>query len=197
MANIGRLVVFGCGGLVALVVLIVVVVALIGGSNQETAVEENKEQGGGEKVQEEAPQQKQASYGLNETVQVGDAAWIVTNAQKTNELADPFGVRPAKQGTFVIIDFQFQNNGDESKTLHQNALELLDSSGRTSDPDPTDFRYIPQDKNIFLEQVNPGVTRSGQVIFTIAPDASDLKLILKDTNLFRSEQNQAEVDLGL
>ena len=97
----------------------------------------------------------------------------------------------------MIIDFQFQNNGDESKTLHQNALELLDSSGRRSDPDPTDFRYIPQDKNIFLEQVNPGVTRPGQVIFTIAPDASDLKLILKDTNLFRSEQNQAEVDLGI
>jgi hypothetical protein len=197
LANIGRLVVFGCGGLVALVVLIVVVGALIGGSNQETAVEENKEQGGGEKVQEEAPQQEQASYGLNETVQVGDAAWIVTNAQKTNELADPFGVRPAKQGTFVIIDFQFQNGGNEAKTLHQQALQLVDSSGRESDPDPDDLLYVPQDRNILMQQVNPGVTQPGQVIFTIAPDASDLKLILKDTNLFRSEQNQAEVDLGL
>jgi hypothetical protein len=197
LANVGRLVVFGCGGLVALVVLIVVVGALIGGSNQETGVEENKEQGGGEKVQEEAPQQKQASYGLNETVQVGDAAWIVTNAQKTNELADPFGVRPAKQGTFVIIDFQFQNGGNEAKTLHQQALQLVDSSGRESDPDPDDLLYVPQDRNILMQQVNPGVTQPGQVIFTIAPDASDLKLILKDTNLFRSEQNQAEVDLGL
>jgi hypothetical protein len=124
LASVGRLVVFGCGGLLALVVLIVVVGALFGGSNQETAVEENKEQGGQEQggeeeVQEEAPQQqKQASYGLNETVTVGDASWVVTNAQKANQLTDPFGIDPPRQGAFVIIDFQFQNNGDESKTLH-------------------------------------------------------------------------------
>ncbi len=74
---------------------------------------------------------------------------------------------------------------------------LEDSSERTSDPDPADFRYIPQDRNIFLEQVNPGVTQQGQVIFSVAADASGLTLILKDTNLLRSSQNQARVDLGI
>jgi Domain of unknown function (DUF4352) len=80
----------------------------------------------------------------------------------------------------VIIDFQFQNGGNEAKTLHQQALQLVDSSGRESDPDPDDLLYVPQDRNILMQQVNPGVTQPGQVIFTIAPDASDLKLILKD-----------------
>ncbi len=101
------------------------------------------------------------------------------------------------QGNFVIVDFQFTNEGNESKTLTQQALQLEDYSGRTSAPDPADFRYIPKDRNIFLEQVNLGVTQQGQVIFTIAPDASGLTLILKDTNLFRSSQNQARVDLGI
>lgn len=178
-----------------LVIFIAVVAALIGGGSQETATEDKEEQKQ-EKPKEKEKEKEKASYGLNEPVEVGDASWVVTNAQKTNQLADPFGVRPAKQGTFVIVDFQFTNGANESKTLHQQALQLVDSSGRKSDPDPDDLLYIPQDRNIFLQQVNPGVTEPGQVIFTIAPDASGLKLVLKDTNLFRSEQNQAEVDLG-
>jgi hypothetical protein len=184
----------GCGGFLVLIIFIAVVAALIGGGSQETATEDKEEQ---KKEKEKEKEKEKASYGLNEPVEVGDASWVVTNAQKTNQLADPFGVRPAKQGTFVIVDFQFTNGANESKTLHQQALQLVDSSGRQSDPDPDDLLYIPQDRNIFLQQVNPGVTEPGQVIFTVAPDASGLKLVLKDTNLFRSEQNQAEVDLGL
>ena len=141
-------------------------------------------------------QESSSTYGLGDAVQVGDASWVITSARKANELADPFGVRPAKQGTFIIADFQFTNEGNESKTLHQRALQLVDSSGRTSDPDTDTFMYIPQERNIFLEQVNPGVTQEGQVIFTVASDASGLTLALKDTNIFRSVRNQAEVDLG-
>lgn len=52
MANIGRLVVFGCGGLLALGLLIVVVTALVrGGGDQKTAEEEQK----AEPVEENEP----------------------------------------------------------------------------------------------------------------------------------------------
>lgn len=199
MANIGRLVVFGCGGLTVLVILIAVVVALAGGGGSDTSTSSSGEPGKQEDKEEKAAKKGEESttYGLNEAVTVGDASWTVTNAQQSNQLADPFGLDAPRQGNFVIVDFQFENGGNESKTLTQQALQLEDSSGRTSDPDPEDFRYIPQDKNIFLQQVNPGVTQPGQVIFSVAPDASGITLILKDTNLFSSSQNQARVDLGI
>jgi len=94
------------------------------------------------------------------------------------------------------VDFAYTNNGDKAKTLHQGALEVVDSSGRRSEPDTDTLLYIPNELNIFLEQVNPGVTENGRVIFSLSPDASGLKLVLKDTNLFKSGRNQAEVDLG-
>lgn len=199
MANIGRLVVFGCGGLIALVVFIVIVAALVGGGGSDTSTSSSGEPGKQEDKEEKAAQkgEENTTYGLNEAVTVGDASWTVTNAQQSNQLADPFGIDPPRQGNFVIVDFQFTNQSNESKTLTQQALQLEDASERTSDPDPADFRYIPQDRNIFLEQVNPGVTQQGQVIFSVAPDASGLTLILKDTNLLRSSQNQARVDLGI
>lgn len=66
---------------------------------------------------------------------------------------------------------RFTNIGSESKTLPQNALKLLDLDGRESDPDTDTFGYIPNERNIFLEQVNPGVTEEGEVIFSVAPGA--------------------------
>jgi hypothetical protein len=54
LANVGRLVVFGCGGLLALGVLIVVVAALVsGGGDQKTADEEQK----AEPVEENEPKE--------------------------------------------------------------------------------------------------------------------------------------------
>ncbi len=74
------------------------------------------------------------------------------------------------------------------------SLTLLDGSERESRPDPDSFGYIPNERNIFLEQVNPGVAKEGTVIFTVAPDASGFRLQVGDANLFSNQE--AFVDLG-
>jgi hypothetical protein len=205
----------GLSGLTKVVIGIIVLVVLFaifaGDRDEETAtssqqeaasVEEPKEAASKESAKEESAKEqnketKESAAQIGETVKVGDASWKVTSADQTNQITDTYGgVLPTKQGNFVIVDFRFRNDGNESKTLHQQAMQLVDSSGRESDPDTDTFGYIPQDRNIFLEQVNPGVTETGQVIFSVAPGGSGYKLRLKDTNLFRSERNQAEVDLG-
>jgi hypothetical protein len=49
-------------------------------------------------------------------------------------------------------------------------MTLIDSEGRKSEADPDKSGYIPDDRNIFLENANPGITDRGQAIFTVAPD---------------------------
>ena len=195
---------------IGLIVLIVLFAIIAGNrdeetatsSQQETSVEDAEESADAEEEASKSDaQQKKDSKGsaaqIGETVTVGDASWVVSEAYPTNQINDTYGgVLPAKQGNFVVVDFRFTNDGNETKTLHQQAVQLVDSAGRESDPDTDTFGYIPQDRNIFLEQVNPGVTTNGQVIFSVAPGGSGYKLRLKDTNLIRSERNQAEVDLG-
>ncbi len=137
-------------------------------------------------------EEQEATVSTGQRVEVGDASWVATSAQSRTQLTSRF--LDPKQGNFVVVDFDFTNNGSESKTLHQNALKLLDRDGREFDADTDTFGYIPNEKNMFLDQVNPGVTKSGQVIFTVAPDASGFRLELSDTNLFKS--GKAYVDLG-
>lgn len=169
----------GCGGLLILTLLLVGgCAALIGGS--------------GEDAEEDAAPADQPAVAVGQPVTAGDAQWVVTEArqatQLTAEFADP------EQGTFVIVNFDFTNNGSEAVTLDTASLTLIDSQGRESQADPDKFQYIPEDRNIFLNNVNPGVTDQGQAIFTVAPDASGFRLQVGDTDVFSDESGF--VDIG-
>ena len=138
----------------------------------------------------QAPEEEVVRMG--QPVTVGDASWTVTSAQPRSQLNSRYA--DSKQGNFVVVDFTFTNNGTEAKTLHSTALKLLDSNQREFDPDTDTFGYIPNDRDIFLEQVNPGLTEEGQVIFSVAPDATGFRLEVSDTNWFKT--GKAYVDLG-
>ena len=96
------------------------------------------------------------------------------DASRTNELRqESFGqFGETKQSDFIMVDLRFTNNGNEPSTLTTTSLALLDNNNRESRPDPDTFGYVDNERNIFLEQVNPGVTREGTVIFTVAPGSS-------------------------
>jgi len=54
---------------------------------------------------------------------------------------------------------------------------------------------VPTNRDLFLNEVNPGVTFQGTAIFNIAPDAKGLILQAGDTQLFTDEN--AYVKLGI
>jgi flagellar motor protein MotB len=164
-------------------------------SETGTAESGSSESGSAKEKQKSEPskeEQSTSTVSIGEPATVADASWMVTSAEPRSRLNSQF-LEP-KQGNFVVVDFRFTNNGSESKTLHQNALKLLDRDGREFDPDTDTFGYIPNERNIFLEQVNPGVTEDGEVIFSVAPGASGFRLEISGTNLF--ETGKAYVDLG-
>ena len=79
-------------------------------------------------------------------------------------------------------------------TLDSASLSLIDSSGNKSEVDPEYSSYVPAKKDISLENVNPDVTRPGEVIFTVTSRASGFKLQVGDTNAFSGKNGI--VDLG-
>jgi hypothetical protein len=175
--------------------------AIIGGNNNSSTSNQSSSSSSSSSSGNSASQNKSQDKGtptakLNEEVKVGDATWVVIKATQETQLRNRFGGAP-KNGNFIMVDFGFRNDGNEAKTLHAGALQLVDSAGRTSDPATDTFGYIPNELNIFLTQVNPGVIQPAEVIFSVAAGGSGYKLLLKDTNLFKSSKNQAYVDLGL
>ena len=150
--------------------------------------------GGGE---EQSPKDKyevakKKAAPIGETVAAGNVEWTVQSVQQVTELKS-LGQR--KRGNFIVVDLIFKNNDDEPATLDSSSLAILDDKGRTSKTDPDAPMYVPTNQDLFLNQVNPGVSKQGRAIFSVAPDAKGLILRAGDTNPFGGED--AYVDLGI
>ncbi len=191
MANFGRFVLIGCGGLVVLVVALVVVVAALGsggGGGSQTAGS-----GSAEEVEDQPGATKANAVAIGEPVKAGKVEWTVVTAREATSLKSSFG-GSKKEGNFAIVDFNFTNGNKEAVTLDSESFRLIDGKGREFEVDTDTFEYVEPDKDIFLDQVNPGVSKEGEVIFTVAPGASGFTLEAGDTDMFADEN--AYMDLG-
>lgn len=150
--------------------------------------------GGGEAESGEVGYQeaRNRAVSLGQPVEAGDLTWTITDVQEATELKS-FGER--KTGNFVTIDLTVQNNGDEAITVDSESLALLDQQGRTNQTDPDSSLYVPTRLDLFLQQVNPGVTQQARVIFSIAPDSRGLVVRAGDGDLFADENGY--VNLGI
>jgi hypothetical protein len=148
---------------------------------------------------ETAAEQKGPKGKIGQTVKFSNVAWQVTTVRQATQLKAPS--YPKKKGNFVIVDFLFTNNADEATTLDSGSLTLIDGEGCEFEMQPNEFEYIDPvyiapGKDIFSENVNPGVTQDGQVIFAVTPDAKDFTLRASDTDPFITDEN-AYIDLGI
>jgi hypothetical protein len=178
----------GCAGLVVVLVLFVGCLAVLGGGGGD---QQPLESGSDKEVRKQPGTTKQNPVSIGDPVNAGKVEWNVTNARQVTELKAPYS--GTKQGNFVIVDFTFTNGTKKAVTLDTVSLTLIDSEGRKFEADTDAYEYVPTNKNIFLEQVNPGVTKQGETIFTVAPGASGFILKAGDTDMF-SDKN-AYIDL--
>jgi hypothetical protein len=143
------------GGVVLVVLLVVLIVVLSGGEEEEPVI-----------------------YTPGDEVPAGNFTWIITEARRATTLTSMSGFREPKQGNFVVVNFELTNTSDSAQTVTSNSINLVDSEGNKSEADRETFDYIESDKKLILEQINPGVTQEGEVIFSVDPEASGFQLEL-------------------
>ncbi len=128
----------------------------------------------------------QAEYSVGQTAQVANVTWRVSDAYLTNQLRSNFGTQ--KRGRFMVVDFTFTNNRDEEVTLEPELhMVLKDRRGREFGTDVDSWEYMPMNLNIFLEPVNPGISKNGRVIYQVPPDAWGFTLKLDDVEFWKEE----------
>lgn len=128
----------------------------------------------------------QAEYTVGQTAQVANVQWRVSDAYLTNQLRSNFGTQ--KRGRFVVVNFTFTNNRDEEVTLDPELhMVLKDRTGREFGTDVDSWEYVPTNLDIFLEPVNPGISKNGRVIYQVPPDAWGFTLKLDDVEFWKEE----------
>ena len=180
----------GCTGLVVVLVLFVGCLAVLGsgggggnsaGSNNPPPAAESEEKPAEEKQQaaqgEQANKSQGKSYGIGDTVPVGDVSYRVTAARPAKQLPDPYHIDPPMKGNFIVVTFVFTNNGNDPANVSDIGLYLYDSQNREFETDTDATMNLPQDKSIYvLDRVNPGLSRTVQTVYSVPPDANGFEL---------------------
>lgn len=173
-------------GLLALFAAAVVgMLASVGTLGEDTAAESLP--GDFETVmEEEAVRGERTAAPVGETVPAGDVAWTITDARRTTQLRTYTLPRTTRDGHFVVLRFTVENTTEETVTLPEDAIFLLDEKGRKYLAHAyLNSPYVPPEKDLLFTErslLEPGESREGRVNFAVTADASGLKARLGDTD---------------
>ncbi|UVI37357.1 DUF4352 domain-containing protein [Brevibacterium spongiae] len=167
--------------LLVIIVVIAIGSALGGGGDEATgSSEENAAdaQPSGTSADEKkaAEPAEEAAYGIGDTVSADD--WEVTVASVkdgVSKVGDEYlGVEA--QGQFVQIELSVKNTGSEPNYFFEDDIKLGDDNGNTYSADSEAGIYAAEDNILFLEEINPGNTAKGVLVFDVPEDVDANRL---------------------
>ena len=178
--------------------LLIAVAALAGGcggeeqapgsSEGEVAEQDGAEQKPAEPTEAAQETGEESAASIGEPVTVGDVEWTVTDAEQLDELISIRG--DYEEGDFVSIDITLSNNTNQDITLATPFFTLIDDQGREVEPNiDNNFTFLYPEENMLVDQINPGATKEGKIIFPANPGASGFKLQVGEVR-FASEETE-------
>lgn len=127
---------------------------------------------------EEAPAPQDA--GIGTPVRDGKFEFTVTSVEPgVAHVGDDMFGKDA-QGQFVLVHVTVTNIGDEAQYFDGSSQKLVDAQGRTHSADGSAAIYLG-DAQSFVNQINPGNSVQGTVVFDVPADAAPASLELHDS----------------
>ncbi|OUC98112.1 DUF4352 domain-containing protein [Streptomyces swartbergensis] len=131
-----------------------------------------------EEDRQETPSEDVAA-GIGDPARDGKFEFTVTRIQPgVQRIGGEFGKEA--QGQFVLVHVTVSNVGDESQLFDGGAQKLFDKEGREFSADTEAAIYLDESKS-FLNEINPGNTVKGIVVFDIPKEVTPVKLQLHDS----------------
>jgi hypothetical protein len=128
------------------------------------------------------------THQIGDTFSVGDGDQVVEYIVNSATTYESIGGEYSKEepdGIFVVILMQLINQSKESFNVTSNAYSMVDSEGRTFDPDTEAGFYLSTDDRVEAEaisfdQLNPGLSTDGALVFDV-PKNEAFGLLIEPT----------------
>lgn len=192
-----------------LIAIIVVISIATGGGEEETATEGTTENTSSTEKKEETPEkevekeeetpkeepekEEVKAVGIGEKATIADVTFTVNGVEESNEIksGNEFIENATTEGKFIIVDVKIENSQKEALTINSNFFKIKTD-------DETEYEAVTDGEVImamgddmgdfFLEQINPGLSKSGKVVFEVPADLDLSKAVLYcQTGFFGTE----------
>ncbi len=161
---------------IAIIVLAVIAGSGVNKSNNQSSTGSNSTATSNNKQENTAK-----TYGLNETVQDGDLAFTVTGVETAETLGNQFTKKDA-QGTFYIVTLKIENKGNKTATFDSSMAKVTDDQGREferSIEGQTAKGMAQGNVDLFLQQIQPSLSVTGDLVFDLPADMQNPMLVVK------------------
>ncbi|MEF3355787.1 DUF4352 domain-containing protein [Paenibacillus sp. GYB006] len=120
------------------------------------------------------------TYQISDTVKTGNLAYKVTNVTATNELKsdNQFIESATTSGQFIVIDLEVSNNDSKTRMIDSSMFKMYDDQNREFEPssDTEVIMVVEGAMDFFLQDINPGLSKTGQLVFELPSDSSSYTL---------------------
>ncbi|TJX14995.1 DUF4352 domain-containing protein [Tissierella creatinini] len=127
-----------------------------------------------EAVEEEKP--KEEIYNIGESFVTGDLGVVVDSVEETTEFKsnNQFIDNVTTEGKFIVISAKLTNNDKESRTISSMQFRIIDNQDRSFDAsNDTNLMVILGDEYLFLDDINPGMSKTGVFVFEVPNDINE------------------------
>jgi Domain of unknown function (DUF4352) len=169
-------------------IAIIVVVAIAGGGEEESSdkkVEGSTPTADDNKVKkEETKTDNVTTVGVGQKATIADVSFTVNGVEETSEIksGNEFIENATTEGKFIIADVTIENGQSEALTVDSSYFKIKTA-------DDTQFDAVTDGEVImamgdgagdfFLQQINPGLSKSGKVVFEVPADLDLSKAVLQ------------------
>ena len=167
------------------VFVLIIIVSVSGGESPST------DSTGSSDTRSSAP--AQTAFGVGDEATVGDLTYKVNSSSEKSSVGSSAFAKTT-EGKFVIVNVTVRNNANETKTIDSSLFKMKDGAGREFDysTEGNTAHMLSGGEDFFLQQVQPGLTVTGEIVFEVPADSDNLQLRVRP-GIFSSKY--AEINL--
>lgn len=160
-------------------VWVIAIIVIIGVSNagKDGSKTTSTSNGEGTKTtsgQVQANKEEEKKFKIGDTVKVGDIEYIVSDVKDSKSIGTSQYLKKETDSNFVTIKVTVKNTGDKAKTIDTSMFKLKDSKGTVYSADAGVDMYANEaGKSFFLQQANPNIPKTGNIVFETPTKNSD------------------------
>jgi hypothetical protein len=165
--------------LLAIIALIIVFAIAGGGGGDGGGTQTTTQQPAQDRPAENQPAEP-AKAGIGDKVRDGKFEFVVTKVQSGMKVIGREPILQEKpQGQFVLVHVNVSNIGDAAQYLSASDQYLFDGQDKRYSADDTAWSAL--ENNPLLEQVNPGNSVKGIIVFDVPKTVKPTKIELHDS----------------
>lgn len=125
-----------------------------------------------------------ATIAMGQEFKLGDFTYKVSKAFAVGGIERHFqsALRPAEGAVFVVVEYSIRNDGKESDNMWVSGFKIEDAKGRKFEPSSevgTEIEMRSKRNDMFVKQLQPGITRNLKEGFEIPLESLSASLALK------------------